>query len=138
MASAAASEAAMMRSIGRDQSGLVGRFIVGWLLIVAILGIGAVDGASIAFTTFRLSDIAVAGASEAASRYRANADATEACRSAERTVEGQDADVTFVRCELELTGAATVTVRKTAATLLVHRLDVLRKYGRVSRTESVG
>lgn len=122
----------------RDQSGLVGRFIAGWLLIVAVLGVGAVDGASIAFTTFRLSDIAVAAASEASSRYRANQDASAACDAAERIVEGRDADVTFVRCRFDASGAASITIRKRAATLVVDRLDVLRKYGRVSRTESVG
>jgi hypothetical protein len=128
----------MMRPIHRDQSGLVGRFILGWLLIVAILGIGAVDGASIAFTTFRLSDVAVAAASEAASRYRSQEDVPGACESAARSVEIQDAAITLVRCRIDEAGIATITVRKEASTLVVRRIDMLKRYGRVTRTEAVG
>src|SRR5688572_8186879 len=119
----------MRVSIHRDQSGLVGRFIVGWLLIVAILGIGAIDGASIALTTFRLSDVAVAAASEAASRYRSPEDAPAACDSAARAVEIQDPEMTLVRCRIDQAGIATITVRKEAATLVVGRIDALKKYG---------
>lgn len=120
-----------------DRSGLVGKFVVGWLLIVAVLGVGAVDGASIAFTTFRLSDIAISAASSAASNYRANGDAALACESAAHAVEVQDVDVAFVRCRFDREGAVTVTLRKRAATFVVDRLDVLKKYGRVTRTETV-
>jgi hypothetical protein len=127
----------MRISIHRDQSGLVGRFIVGWLLIVAILGIGAVDGASIAFTTFRLSDVAVAAASEAASRYRSQEDVPGACQTAARAVEIQDPEITFVRCRIDR-GVATITIRQEASTLVVGRIDLLKKYGRVTRTEAVG
>jgi hypothetical protein len=128
----------MKTSIHRDQSGLVGRFIVGWLLIVAILGVGAVDGASIAFTTFRLSDVAVAAASEAASRFRSQQDVPGACQSAVRAVEVQDPEITFVRCRIDRAGVATITVRQEASTLVVGRIDMLKKYGRVTRTEAVG
>jgi hypothetical protein len=128
----------MKTSIHRDQSGLVGRFIVGWLLIVAILGVGAVDGASIAFTTFRLSDVAVAAASEAASRFRSQEDVPEACQSAARAVEIHDPEITLVRCRIDRAGVATITVRQEASTLVVGRIDMLKKYGRVTRTEAVG
>ena len=128
----------MRISIHRDQSGMVGRYIVGWLLIVAIVGVGAVDGASIAFTTFRLSDVAVAAASEAASRYRSQDDVPEACNSAARAVEIQDPEITLVRCRIDQAGVVTITVRKEAATLVVGRIDPLKKYGRVTRTEAVG
>lgn len=121
-----------------DQSGFVGRFIVGWLLIVAVLGIGAVDGASIAFTTLRLSDVAVAAASEAASRYRAPEDAGPACEAAARAVQIQDPEMTLLRCRVDDLGVATVTLRKKASTLVVGRIDMLKKYGRVTRTEAVG
>lgn len=125
-----------MRSMHRDQTGLVGRFVVGWLLLVGLLGIGAVDGASIAFTTFRLSDIGRAAATEAESKYVATGDANSACGSAAHVVEVQDPAVTLVRCRIDQTGDVTITLRKRAATLVVGRVDALKKHGLVTRTET--
>jgi len=124
--------------VRRDQTGLVGRFIVGWLLLVGLLGIAAVDGASIAFTTFRLADIAGAAASDAASGFEGHREERRACEAAARTVARQDPAVRLVSCRVEPTGVATVKIRKTASTLVVGRLEFLRSYGRVTRTESVG
>jgi hypothetical protein len=128
----------MIARLHREQAGLVGKFIVGWLLIVAVFGIGAIDGVSIAFTTFRLSDVAAGAASEAASRYEGTGDDRLACDDAARWIDGQDPDVTLTRCRVDRSGVVTVTVRKTATTLVVGRLEFLAKYGRVVRTESVG
>jgi hypothetical protein len=122
----------------RDQTGLVGKFIVGWLLLVALLGIAAVDGASIAFTTLRLSDMASTAASDAAAGYAGHREERRACDAAARTVERQDPAVKLVSCQVDPTGVATVKIRKTASTLLVGRLEFLRSYGRVTRTESAG
>lgn len=128
----------MIDGLRTDEAGFVGRFIVGWLLVVAVLGVGAVDGASIAFTTFRLSDAAATAAAEAASRYRVSDDARLACDAAERAVQIQDPDITFVRCRIDEIGTVTVTVRQKAATFVVDQLSALKKYGRVTRTEAIG
>lgn len=120
----------------RDERGLVGKFIVVWLLIVGLLGVAAVDFASIAFTTFRLSDIAASAAAEAASQSNRGAKETAACKAAEQTVQGQDGDVQVIACREIAGDRFSITVRKEAATLLVDQLDFLSKYGRVTRTES--
>ena len=41
----------------RSESGLAGKMIVVWLLVLAVLALGAIDVASIAFTTYKLSDV---------------------------------------------------------------------------------
>ncbi len=128
----------MIARVHREQAGLVGKFIVGWLLIVAVLGIGAIDGVSIAFTTFRLADVAAGAASEAASRYEGEGNERLACEEAARWIDSQDPDVTLAQCRVDRAGLVTVKVRKTATTLVVGRLEFLKKYGRVTRTESVG
>ncbi len=40
------------------QNGAVGMMIVMWLAVVVLLGITAIDAGSIAFTKFRLADVA--------------------------------------------------------------------------------
>ena len=47
-----------LRRVHREQSGLVGKIIVVWLVFVAVIGIFAIDAASVLFTKFRLSDAA--------------------------------------------------------------------------------
>jgi uncharacterized membrane protein len=120
----------------RDERGLVGKFIVGWLLLVVLLGVAAVDFGSIAFTTFRLSDIATSAAAEAASQLDRGATPLEACSSAEAIVAEQDPAVRLVGCRRGDGRSVSVTVRKKAATLIVGRLEFLERYGRVTRTES--
>ncbi|MBA3362941.1 MAG: hypothetical protein H0T07_00895, partial [Actinobacteria bacterium] len=57
-------------NVRRDETGLIGKMIVVWLLILAILAVAAIDAASIAFTTYKLSDVAAAAASEGALVYK--------------------------------------------------------------------
>lgn len=122
----------------RDQSGMVGKLIVGWLVMVLILGIAAIDGTSIALTTFRMSDIAASAASEAAARYELHGQAVRACRSAKETVADQDPEAELVKCRIDDDGTARITVGRTASTFVVGRVPFLEKYGRVDRTESAG
>jgi hypothetical protein len=89
-------------------------------------------------TTFKASDVAQAGASEAASRFNRGGDERLACQEAVREIEVRDPDIKLVRCHIDGTGTAIVTVRDTASTLVVSRLDLLAKYARVTTTESVG
>jgi hypothetical protein len=124
------------RRLHRDERGLVGKLVVGWLLLVGLLGVAAVDFGSIAFTTFRLSDIAVGAASEAASRLDRGATPTQACTAAEAVVAEQDPAVRMVGCRRADGDEMSVTVRKKASTLIVSRFEFLEPYGRVTRTES--
>ncbi|MBI3647179.1 MAG: hypothetical protein HY240_00215 [Actinobacteria bacterium] len=49
----------MSRStVHRDQSGLVGKMIVIWLVMIALISVAAIDTVSIAFTKFRASTLA--------------------------------------------------------------------------------
>lgn len=125
-----------VRHLHRDERGLVGKFIVGWLLIVGLIGLAAVDFTSIAFTTFRLSDIAASAASEAASQFNRGANPTKACAAAEQAITEQDDAVRMVGCRRVEGDRFSLTVRKQAATLIVSKVGFLEGYGRVTRTES--
>ncbi len=128
--------------ITRDQSGLVGKMIVVWLLIVAVLGVAAIDTASIAFTKFRLSDITSNAASDAANAFRSGHDKSAACDAATASVAQANSAAqipTKGGCMVNAqTGAVTVTVRIVAPTLVAKRVSFLKKYGEVSDTETNG
>ena len=82
-----------LRRVHREQSGLVGKIIVVWLVFVAVIGIFAIDAASVLFTKFRLSDAAATAASTAVSTYESERDVTAACNAAELSVRQSDPDL---------------------------------------------
>lgn len=125
----------------RDETGMVGKIIVIWLLMVVILGIVAVDVASIAFATFRASDIAATAAAAGATTYRTTRDVAAACDNAARSVEAEDTDAQLPRsfCKVDTaSGRVTITVRKHASTILAGRLSFTEDYTKVVAKESAG
>ena len=50
-------------NVRRDEAGLVGKMVVVWLLFLAVIAVAAIDAASIAFTTYKLSDVGSTAAS---------------------------------------------------------------------------
>ena len=127
--------------IRRDEAGLVGKMLVVWLLLVALFGIAAVDTVSIAFTKLRTSDIASNAAADAANVWRDSKDKAKACEAAAASVAGEDPDAHIARagCVINVqTGEATITVRKTASTMVADKVSFLQKFAKVESTESAG
>jgi uncharacterized membrane protein len=131
-----------MTRLHRDESGMVGKIIVIWLLLVALLGVVAIDAGSILFTQFRLSDLASAAATTAADTYRNQGrDVKIACQAAEDSIHAEEAEQRTPAgfCKINTaTGEATIVLRKQATTLLAGRLGftedltkiVIRETGR--------
>ena len=86
---------ATLRRVHREQSGMVGKIIVVWLLFVAVLGIFAIDTASVLFTKFRLSDAAATAASTAVSTYQNERDAGRGVRRRRALRPPADPDATI-------------------------------------------
>lgn len=123
-----------MQQINRNEAGLVGKIIVVWLLIVGVLGVAVVDAASIAFAHFRLDDAAQVAAVTAATNFRNTHDATSACQAAKQSVQTQSSDAQFPQnfCKVDrATGDVTITLKKTANTLIAGRLSFTRDYTHV-------
>jgi Flp pilus assembly protein TadG len=127
--------------IHRDERGLVGKLAIVWILILALLGVAAVDTVSIALTTFKLSDIATEAASDGAVAYRSHRDATEACDAARASVMQQDPALklgsSFCHVD-EATGRVTVTLHATARTVLAGRVSFTQHYANVVDSETNG
>jgi Flp pilus assembly protein TadG len=127
-----------LRRVHREQSGMVGRIIVVWLLFVAVLGIFAIDTASVLFTKFRLSDAAATAASTAVSTYQNERDVTAACGAAELSVHQADPDATMGKgwCKVDTSGDVTITLRKTATSIIAGRFSFTRDLTKVIQRET--
>jgi hypothetical protein len=127
--------------VRRDETGLVGKMIIVWLLFLAVIAVAAIDAASIAFTTYKLSDIGAAAASEGALVYKRAHDVRRTCDRAAKVVTDQEPTARIARggCSIERpTGLVTVKVRKRASTLIAHRIPWTEDFAVVTVTETAG
>jgi hypothetical protein len=128
-------------NVRRDEAGLVGKMIVIWLLILVILAVAAIDAASIAFTTYKLSDVGAAAASEGALVYKKGHDTRETCQLVAQVVSKEEPTAKVARggCSIERpTGLVTVKIRKRANTLVAQRVPWTEKFVVVVVTETAG
>ena len=110
-----------------------------WLLVVATLGVAALDAASIVFARFRLSDVASVAAAAGADAYKNLRDAQlPATCVREPFWTGSPARTigkTF--CEVDRkTGWVTVTLKEEAGTVIAGRLSFTREFTKISVTET--
>ncbi len=125
----------------REEAGVAGKMVIVWLIILALLGVAAIDAASIAFTTYKLSDVGSAAASEGALVYKRTNDVRDACQRVERVVTKQDPSAKLTRrgCSIERpTGLVTVAIRKRASTLVAQRIPWTEDFAVVVVKETAG
>lgn len=123
------------------QTGAVGMMIMIWLAVVVLLGITAIDAGSIAFTKFRLADVASSASTQAANAFRTSPNVSAACQAAEVSIAADDASVKLAKkgCVVDArTGTVTITVRKEAKTIIAGRLGFTKRFAKVSATETNG
>ena len=128
-------------NVPRDEAGLVGKMIIIWLLFLAVIAVAAIDAASIVFTTYKLSDVGAAAATEGALVFKNDHDVRKTCQRVERIVASQEptAKVTRGGCSVERpTGLVTVKVRKLASTVMAHRIPWTEDFATVTVTETAG
>ena len=71
--------------------------IIMWLAVVVLLGITAIDAGSIAFTKFRLADVASTASTAAANAFRASPNTVTACQAAEASIAAEDASAKLAK-----------------------------------------
>jgi hypothetical protein len=128
-------------NVRRDEAGLVGKMIVVWLLVLVILALAAIDAASIAFTTYKLSDAGSTAASEGALVYKKGHNIRETCQRVEQVVSEEETAARVARggCSIERpTGLVTVKIRKRANTLVAQHVPWTKKFVVVVVTETAG
>ena len=122
-----------------DERGLVGKALVITLLILAVLGVGALDAVSILSARYRTADAADRAAEETAYAYKQSRDLRGACQTAVETVEeaNHTARIPKGGCVIDPgTGDVTITVRETASTIVAKRVDALEDLTKVVVTST--
>lgn len=123
------------------EAGLIGKMIAVWLLVLALLAVAAIDTASIAFTTYKLSDVGAAAASEGARVYRRQHNVRDTCERVANLLSEEEPTARLARggCRIEApTGMVTVRIRKRANTLVAHRIPWTEEFALVIVTETAG
>lgn len=123
------------------EAGLIGKMIAVWLLVLALLAVAAIDTASIAFTTYKLSDVGAAAASEGARVYRRQHNVRDTCERVADLLSEEEPTARLARggCRIEApTGMVTVRIRKRANTLVAHRIPWTEEFALVIVTETAG
>ena len=129
------------KRLHRDEAGLVGKIVLVWLLLLALLAVAALDSVSIVVTRFKLSDAAATAATTAATDYRNQHDVNAACDAAAQSVVQDDAGAKMSKdwCRIDTTsGEATITLRQTATTVIAGRLSFTQDLAKVEQQESAG
>jgi Flp pilus assembly protein TadG len=125
----------------RDETGLIGKIAIVWLLVLAVLGVGAIDAASIAFTTYKLADVGSTAASEGALTFKRTRAIRDTCDRVQEVVTKEDPAVKLTQagCSVERpTGLVTVQIRKRASTLVAERIPWTEEFATVEVSETAG
>jgi Flp pilus assembly protein TadG len=122
-----------MRASGwfRDDGGLIGKILLVWLLLLAVLVVGAIDAGSILLARSRTADLAKDASVSAAEALRQNGDEEQAKLAALDTIADADEPVRLKSIDVGLREVTVVLVVH-ADTLVVGRIPFLDDLGRVT------
>ena len=120
-----------MRAPFRDDRGLVGKILLVWLLLLAVLVVGAIDAGSILLARSRAADLAKDASVSAAEALRQNGDEEQAKLAALDTIADADEPVRLKSIDVGRREVTVVLVVH-ADTLVVGRIPFLDDLGRVT------
>jgi hypothetical protein len=121
-----------------DQTGLIGKVAVFWIVAALLVGLLILDGLSIVLTTFALSNTAQGAASIAATTYKNIGDSTKACDAASVELLRDNTPVPESEgwCKITATGSAVISLHATASSLVLGRLSATEGYTEISVKET--
>ena len=113
----------------RGEHGVIGVSLIRWTIILVLVGVVVIEGASIIFTAIGLQNAADGAAAEAAATWRRTRD-LEAAREAALQVlddsEHDEARIILIDGDSTEPYELRLTVRKRASTLIVHQIGFLK------------
>ncbi len=114
-----------------DERGLVGKILLVWLLVAAMIVVGAIDASSILLTRSRAADLAKDASVSAAEALRQGGDEEQAKLAALDTIADADEPVRLKRIDVGRR-AVTVVLVVRADTIAVGRIPGLDDLERVT------
>ena len=114
-----------------------GSIVLGWLtklvLSLAVLGLLAYDGMSLVTANFSAADHATVAAMAASDAYRSSHDVQVAYDAAVAAVAGEGDTIDTKTFVVTPDAHVTLVLHRTASSLWMHRIGVLKKYSRVTQ-----
>lgn len=123
----------------RDERGLVGKLLVLWLALLAVVLVGGVDAASITLTTIKASSAADKAAVRGATVFHLEDTRAEAFEAAMQQLSEDMPDAKLDPDDFVIdppSGRVTVTITARASTLIVGRISFLKHYTKISETST--
>ena len=115
----------------RDETGLIGKILLIWLLLAAVVVILAIDAGSILLTRSRAADLAKDASVSAAEALRQGGDEEQAKLAALDTIADADEPVRLKRIDVGRREVTVVLVAR-ADTLVVGRIPFFDDFERVT------
>jgi Flp pilus assembly protein TadG len=115
----------------RGERGVIGVSLIRWTIVLVLLGVVVIEAGSIIFTSLSLQNAADGAAARAAATWRKTQNLESAREMAIRTLDEREEDeARLVSIEADNTEPfeLRITVRKQAATLIVHRIGFLKGF----------
>jgi hypothetical protein len=122
-----------------DERGLVGKLLVVWLVLLAVLVIGAIDAGSIVLTTIKASSAADKAAVRGATVFHLEDTRGEALDAALQQLEEDMPNAKLDPEDFAIdppSGRVSVRITAKAPTLLVGRISFLRHYTKITETST--
>jgi Flp pilus assembly protein TadG len=113
----------------RDERGVIVNFVIKTLVVFALLGLVAYDLGQVLVAQVKAQDAATAAAQAGADTWYSTKDANKARIAAQDAAASEDATSHIISFQINPNGSVTVTVQRTAKTLIVERVPPLRHFG---------
>jgi hypothetical protein len=108
----------------RDERGLVGKILILWVLVLAVVVVLAVDGGGILLTKIHTRDLARTAADAGAAMIAEGRSRERALKAALRALADADEDARLERFDVTTQGSVTAEVSDTAGTILIGAFGV--------------
>ncbi|MGZ8635667.1 MAG: hypothetical protein ACXWX2_01645 [Actinomycetota bacterium] len=112
-------------TLHRDERGLIGKILVLWLVVFALVVVATVDGAAILLSRVRTADLARDVAAVGARSYEETGRERAALRAALAALADADEDARLEDFTVSQRGEVSVVIIDHAGTLLVGRIGFL-------------
>ena len=120
-----------------SESGFISRTMLLWIVVFAVIGVLIIDGSSILFAKWQLSDVADAAVSDAAVSYRTSGSEQAARGAVLQVLADRDPDATIKKLTVDpRTDEVTLTLEKDTPTLFVSHIGPLKDLAHVEATST--
>lgn len=126
-----------VRERAGPEAGLIGKLLLVWLVLAAIVVVGAIDTGSILLARYRAANAAQDASFQAASVYHDSKDRRQAIQAAMASIKEKDDGAKLAALAIDpATGTVTVTVKDHVSTLIAGRLGFTEPYTRVTAKDT--